>query len=159
MPSTKRKIAAIIYECVLLFGITFIIALFYAVVVKQNHALYQRLGLQLLVFIILGIYFIICWCISGQTLAMKTWRIQLKTINNKNINYLTAIKRYVLCWVYLLMPTIIVVYFSTSQTLVKYFFIIFFFNIVINILYMHFSAHKQFIYDKLLGLHIIQLSK
>ena len=33
--------------------------------------------LQTLVFVAVGVYFVCCWTRSGQTLALKTWKLRI----------------------------------------------------------------------------------
>ena len=76
-PSLRRRLAAFVYEGVLLFGVVMVPGLIYAVLTRQTHALTGTRGLQWSVFLVVGAYFIFCWSRSGQTLAMQTWRVRL----------------------------------------------------------------------------------
>jgi uncharacterized RDD family membrane protein YckC len=40
----------------------------------------------------------------GQTLAMKTWRIQIVDVAGQRINRITALKRYVASWLWFIPP-------------------------------------------------------
>jgi len=71
----RRRLACALYECVLVFGVVFTVGLIYGVLVKQTHGLHHRMGLQLSLVFFLGLYFVIPWVKTGQTLAMKTWNI------------------------------------------------------------------------------------
>jgi uncharacterized RDD family membrane protein YckC len=44
----------------------------------------------------LGFYFVFCWTKAGQTLAMKTWRVQLIKSNGTLLDFKLAGLRYVL---------------------------------------------------------------
>jgi len=153
IPSTKRKVMSLIYESMLLFGIIFSTCLFYGIVSNQRNALHHRLGLQITVFIVLGLYFIWCWTKSGQTLAMKTWGLQLQTVNKNPISFTMAIKRYILGWIYLFLPTVLVYIVFKEVKFILYVFLI---NIMLNLIYMHFNKNKQMVYDRLLGLEIVK---
>lgn len=66
-----------LYEGVLLFGVVMLVALVFALITDQKHALNHRQGLQASVFLALSAYFIWFWVQGGQTLAMKTWHVRL----------------------------------------------------------------------------------
>jgi uncharacterized RDD family membrane protein YckC len=60
-------------------------------------------GLQAITFGVLGLYFVWFWR-RGQTLAMKTWRIQMVDLQGQPPTFPTLFKRYVLGWVWFLPP-------------------------------------------------------
>lgn len=41
-----------------------------------------------------GAYFVYCWTKSGQTLAMKAWRLRVETIDGQRLNLMQASARY-----------------------------------------------------------------
>ena len=67
-----------IYDALLLIAILFIagFAFVYASNLPQHPNLLPLFRAYLLV--VIGVYFCWFWCKSGQTLAMKTWRIKLQ---------------------------------------------------------------------------------
>ena len=90
------RFGAIVYESVLLFGVSFI-ASWVVVPLLGDAANGARLvayrGYLLAVF---GIYFIYCWRRSGQSLAMKTWGLRLRRADGQPLTLPVAIGRYVL---------------------------------------------------------------
>lgn len=101
-PPLKRRLASMVYESILLFGIVVIAGLIYAVLVEQRHALHMRHGLQTtLLFAITG-YFLWFWTHGGQTLPMKTWRMRLVTSDGRAVGLGRAIGRYLLAWLWFL---------------------------------------------------------
>ena len=54
-----------------------IAALAYGLATQQRHALVGMHGLQLFLFLVLGLYFTWFWSHGGQTVAMKTWHVRL----------------------------------------------------------------------------------
>jgi uncharacterized RDD family membrane protein YckC len=90
------RFGAIVYESVLLFGVSFIAS--WVVVPLLGEAadgatLAAYRGYLLAVF---GIYFIYCWRRTGQTLAMKTWGLRLRRADGQPLTLPTAVGRYVL---------------------------------------------------------------
>ena len=90
------------YEAMLLFGIVFIAGYLFDTLTQSRHALVLRHARQLWLFLVLGAYFVFCWARSGQTLAMKTWRIRLVNSSGSNVKPLRAMLRYTLSWLWFL---------------------------------------------------------
>ncbi len=101
-PSRLRRFAALLYEGMLLFGLLFIAGYLFDTLTQSRHALMFRSERQIWLFIVLGIYFVWFWQKSGQTLAMKTWHIQLLRLDGKPLSWLQAALRYVLCYLFTL---------------------------------------------------------
>lgn len=62
----------------------------------------KRYFLQLLLWIVTGAYFVWCWCVSGQTLPDKTWKIKLVNQDNALLTFNQALIRYALASAFLL---------------------------------------------------------
>lgn len=105
-PALRRRLACFVYEGVLLFGVVTITALVYAVLTDQRHALSGQLGLQAVVFIVLGLYFVGFWSTRGQTLPMQTWHIRVLTRNGEPVSRLRALGRYLAAWLWF-MPALL----------------------------------------------------
>lgn len=101
-PSLRRRLAAFVYEGVLLFGVVMFAGLVYALATQQRHALVGLHGLQLFVFTVIGLYFAWFWSHGGQTVAMKTWHIRLLTKEGLPVPAARAVLRYMLSWVWFL---------------------------------------------------------
>ncbi|VAW55312.1 hypothetical protein MNBD_GAMMA05-2407 [hydrothermal vent metagenome] len=93
-----RRLFAIFYDCFLLLAILFVVSgiattLNQGVAVEPGNTLYP-----LMVFIIFSLsylYFVWFWTHGGQTLGMKTWQIQLCTIDNNEIDRKIAAIRFI----------------------------------------------------------------
>ncbi len=99
-PSIRRRLAAFVYEGVLLFGVVMIGSYVYDTLTQHRHAMQGRTGLQVFVFLLLGIYFVWFWTHGGQTVAMKTWHIRLVDTNGHVVRQPRAFARYVLAWLW-----------------------------------------------------------
>ena len=145
-----------LYENILLFGIVFITALIYGIIFQQKHALHHRLGLQISIFIVLGIYFVSCWYKTGQTLAMKTWNLQLKdNINQKfHLSLKKSILRYILCFLVWIMPAILV---SSIINLPILDIPLILTNIISVFILAKFNSNKQFLHDRFLQIKFIDI--
>jgi len=97
-PSRLRRFACMMYEGVLLFAVVFLASYLFDTLTQSRHALTLRHGRQAVLFVAIGFYFVLCWRLGGQTLAMKTWHIRLAGINGSAPGLMRLIARYVLCW-------------------------------------------------------------
>ena len=89
-----------IYEAVLLLAVVFIVSYVLLVLLRWSYPLssLQRTLLQLVLFVVIGIYFVICWTRTGQTLALKAWRLKVVDSGGRPPRCGRAIARYVLAW-------------------------------------------------------------
>lgn len=91
-----------LYEGLLLFGVLMVVGWIYSTLTQQRHALAGKTGLQIVLFLVLGIYFIWFWTHGGQTLAMKTWRLRLVRADGRPLTRPQALARYLLAWAWFL---------------------------------------------------------
>lgn len=101
-PSLRRRMAAFVYEGVLLFGVLMVAGLLYGLVTQQRHALVGMHGLQAFLFVVLGLYFAGFWSHGGQTVAMKTWHIRVLTKDGRPVPAGRAVLRYLWSWLWFL---------------------------------------------------------
>ncbi len=99
-PSLRRRLAAFVYEGVLLFGVLMLAALAYGLATQQRHALVGMHGLQAFLFLVLGLYFGWFWSHGGQTVAMKTWHIRVQTKHGQPVSAARAALRYLWSWLW-----------------------------------------------------------
>lgn len=88
--------AAVIYESLLVTAVIFIAALPFLYVVGSAEAGWRHLAFQLYLLGVMFAYFSAFWLRSGQTLAMKTWRIRLVDRDGGVISFRQAVLRFVL---------------------------------------------------------------
>ena len=110
-PALARRLACFVYEGVLLFGVVMAAGLAYGLATDQRHALKGTPGLQAVLFVVVGIYFVYCWSRRGQTLAMQTWRIRLVSADARPPSPLRATARYLLAWLWF-MPALAALWLS-----------------------------------------------
>lgn len=99
-PALKRRLAAFLYEGVLLFGVLMIAGFFYSGITGMRDESRGRLGLQLFLFAVLGLYFSWFWSHGGQTVAMKAWHVKLVDARGRSVSLARAAVRYVLSWLW-----------------------------------------------------------
>ncbi len=93
-----RRLFAIFYDCFLLIAILFIVtaignALNNGEAIEPDNALYPIYVLT--IFILCYLYFAWFWIHGGQSLGMKTWRIQLRSVDDCKIGWKTTTIRFV----------------------------------------------------------------
>ena len=99
LPGIGRRLASMFYELVLLIGVLA------AAVVVPNLILALASGIMLpkpvlrvYVFVILAAYFLWQWRGGGQTLAMRTWQLQIVSRSGEIPTLRRLALRYVLAW-------------------------------------------------------------
>ena len=100
-PSLARRMACWLYEGMLMFGVVFIAGYLFGTLSQTRNAMDNRHALQAFLFVVFGIYLVWFWS-QGQTLAMKTWNIQVVDRVGQPITQARALLRYVLCWLWFL---------------------------------------------------------
>lgn len=113
-PGLRRRLAAFVYEGVLLFGVTMAAGFLYSTLTQQRHALHGKVGMQAFLFVVLAVYFSGFWSRGGQTVAMKAWQIRLVTVDGKPVSQWQALLRYLLAWLWFL-PALAASYFAGLQ--------------------------------------------
>lgn len=99
-PPLGRRLAAFVYEGVLLFGLFMAVGLAYSVAVQQKHGLHGREGMMATQFLALALYFIWFWTHGGQTLAMKTWHLRLVSAQGGPVSLKAALMRFMAAWLW-----------------------------------------------------------
>ncbi|MBU3737975.1 MAG: RDD family protein [Rhodoferax sp.] len=146
-----RRMACWAYEGVLMFGVVFIAGYLFSSLTQTRHALDNRHALQFFIFIVAGIYFVWLWS-RGQTLAMKTWRIQVLDIKGRPLSQQRALVRYALSWLWFLpgLASAMVLNLSASEAVV-----ISLGWIAIWAVLSRFHPRQQFWHDALAGTQLV----
>jgi uncharacterized RDD family membrane protein YckC len=91
----KRLLVAV-YELLVLVAIWMLVTfLFVAVFGDATHGL-KHWGLQLVLWLVAGVYFVRCWTRSGQTLALQAWKMKIVNEDGGLLSMKLALKRYAL---------------------------------------------------------------
>jgi len=125
-----RRLASMAYESLLAFSIVFFAGLlFYAAVSNPISGLLRNV-FQIYLLSTLGIYFVWCWHRGGQTLPMKTWKLQVISVGGESLSLRLATRRYLLAC-----PSIALA--------------------GAGILWAAFDRDRQFLHDRLAGTRIV----
>lgn len=130
-PGIRRRLASMFYESLLLLGV--LAALF-----LLPHLLLGLMAgialsgavLVLHVIVLLGCYFLWYWRHGGQTLAMQTWKIQIKSANGFAPTWRQLALRYLVAWPSLLLYGV-------------------------GLIWALFDRDRQFLHDRLAGTRIV----
>lgn len=108
-PSVLRRMAAMLYEGLVLFGVTMAAGYLYSPLTQQRHALQGLHGLQAFLFVVLGLYFVWFWSHGGQTVAMKAWQVRVVDSHGQPLGQVRALLRYLASWLWFA-PALVAVY-------------------------------------------------
>lgn len=157
-PRRLRRFACMMYEGVLLFGVVFLAGYLFDTLTQSRNALMLRHGRQAMLFVAMGIYFVACWRMRGQTLPMKTWNIRLVDAQGRTPSPAVLILRYVLVWPVPLLAAALVLaasrytgYSSTDLLIV--------FTPFTAFIWTWFDRDQQFLHDRVLGTRLIDVQK
>jgi uncharacterized RDD family membrane protein YckC len=154
IPSLKRRLATIVYEAMLLFGVIGVTGTMFSVLLQQRHALYLRHLLQAWLFLVLAVYFIWFWTHSGQTLAMKTWRIRLVTRDGREVDMKRAVGRFLLSWLWVL-PGLALAWILGAKAWMMVW--IPAFNALLWALAIYLDPQRQFLHDRIMGTRLVSV--
>jgi uncharacterized RDD family membrane protein YckC len=151
----RRRLAAMVYEGILLFGVLVIAGYVFSVATQQRHALHGQTSMQVFVFLFLGAYFTYFWFRGGQTLAMKTWNIRVVGPKGERMELWRCISRYVLAWLWFI-PPLLVTQLVESLSLRQQGLLVLGW-VMLYALISRFSASRQFIHDRLCGSQLVSV--
>jgi uncharacterized RDD family membrane protein YckC len=134
-PGILRRLAALIYESTLLFGVAFVSTALFLLASGGASGLegWRHLALQVYLGAVFAGYFLWCWLRGGQTLAMKAWHIRLVAPGRARVPPGKALLRFVLAA--LLVPT------------------------GIGVLWALFDPERQFLHDRLAGTRLVSVPR
>ncbi|HZZ10398.1 MAG TPA: RDD family protein [Paraburkholderia sp.] len=103
-PTVRRRLAALLYEALILFGVVFIAGYLFSTLTQQRNGLTHHNLLAAWIGVVVGAYFVWFWTHGGQTLPMKTWRLRVVTAAGAPLSAGRAVLRYLLAWLWFLPP-------------------------------------------------------
>jgi uncharacterized RDD family membrane protein YckC len=102
-PPVARRMAAFLYEGVLLFGVLFVSGWLFSTLTQLRDPGHQGVWrLQIFLLLVLAIYFCWFWSHGGQTVAMKAWHVRVVDKNGNSLTQARALARFVLAWMWVL---------------------------------------------------------
>lgn len=156
LPSRWRRFSSMMYEGVLLFGLVFGVLLVFDFLTQSRHALMLRDARQVILFMAIGLYFLLSWRRSGQTLPMKTWSLRLVTADGHKLSWPRALYRYVLMWILPLIYALGVQVLSSYTGYSSTHLLIVFAPLTLFI-WTWFDAEQLFLHDRIAGTRIVDI--
>lgn len=129
VPSIGRRLMSMLYESFLAFSVAFFAAWGFYWISGARPSGNARLGFQLYLFAVLGLYFVACWSHGGRTLPMQTWKLRMIRENGQPVGSVRALWRYALAWPSLLL--------------------------CVGLLWALVDRDRQFLHDRLAGTRIV----
>lgn len=155
-PSRLKIFASQMYEGMLLLAVIFGASYAFDSMTQRTDANYLYWVSQSLLFIVIGIYFILSWHRKGQTLPMKTWGIGLFSVDGKKPSFKQYIIRYVSAWIFPLIGAYLVhllsMYIGWKSVTI---FIVF--APFLNFVYSWFDREGIFLHDRLARTRLVDL--
>lgn len=130
LPGVGRRLGAMFYESLLLVGVLAILVIPLALIGWSTRTQLPVPWVRVYVVLGLAIYFLWHWHGGRQTLAMRTWKIQIESADGSPARLWQLAARYVLAW-----PSIGL--------------------FGIGILWAFFDRDRQFLHDRLAGTRIV----
>jgi len=103
----RRRLASLVYESVLLFGVIFIAGLAFSLVMQQRNGYTYHRAMSAWIVLVAGLYFVGFWHRGGQTLPMKTWRMRVVGPDGAPPTLGRATLRYLAAWLWFLPPLVL----------------------------------------------------
>jgi uncharacterized RDD family membrane protein YckC len=132
MKYLMKRYLAVVYEALLLLALALALTAAYIMIMGDASHGWKRLGLQALLWLVIGAYFVRCWVVTGQTLASQTWKLKVVDQRGQLLDMPQAVMRYVLAGV-LLLPAGLTLWWALLD------------------------REQQFLHDRLLGSRIVVL--
>lgn len=103
-PAFFKLAACFMYDALVVIALSLLASWLFILMFGDATQGIKRYALQLFLWLSIGCYFVWCWCKSGQTLAMHTWRLKLMDqAGFAPPSTQTAILRYILATVSLML--------------------------------------------------------
>ncbi|WP_061177338.1 RDD family protein [Caballeronia pedi] len=151
-PTLRRRLATMLYEGVILFGVVFLAGYLFSTLTQQRNGLTNHNWLMSWIGIVLAAYFVYFWTHGGQTLPMKTWRLKVVDTHGQPLRPGRALARYALAWLWFLPPLALHPLFSLAvpQTLA-----VFAAWVALWAAAARLDPARQFLHDRLAGTRIV----
>jgi uncharacterized RDD family membrane protein YckC len=132
--SFLTRIAAMVYELLLVTAVLFVASLPFLYLVGNAETGWRHLVFQLYLTGVLFAYFSAFWMRSGQTLAMKTWRIRLVRLDGGRLTLRQSALRFALALAGLLLAGV-------------------------GFWWALFDRDRQFLHDRLAGTRLVRVPR
>lgn len=101
-PSLMRLLGVAVYETLILIALWMVGTALFLAVNGMDASVQFRWLLRGFLWLLSGVYFVLCWIKSGQTLAAQTWKVRLVNAQSGMLGLRQAMLRYMLATLSLL---------------------------------------------------------
>jgi len=149
-----RRFSSMMYEGVLLFAVVYLASYLFDTLTQSRSGMTLRAARQFIVFLAIGVYFVVSWRYSGQTLPMKTWNLRLVDKDGQVPRPGRLALRYLLLWPVPLAAALLVKGLSLATGLgaLDLLIILAPFSVF---LWTWFDRDRLFLHDRLLGTRLV----
>lgn len=156
LPSASRwrRFSSMMYEGVLLFAVVFLAGYLFDTLTQSRSGMTLRPARQFVAFLAIGLYFVMSWKYSGQTLPMKTWNLRLVDRDGKVPRPGRLVLRYLMLWPVPLAAALLVKALSWATGLGGLDLLIVLTPFAIFI-WTWFDRDRLFLHDRLLGTRLV----
>lgn len=153
----RLRLASLVYEATLLFGVVFGASYLLIAATGWTYPLpqAQRWILQVVVFVVVGSYFVYCWTHGGQTLALKAWRLRVVRTDGASLSLRQAILRYLLAW-HLFLPGLISILLFPATPWLNLAALVLGMLGMLALIYV--DPQRQAVHDRLLGTRLMRVA-
>ena len=157
-PSIRRRVAALIYEALLILALLLIAGFPLAGLKGAALQGVPRLLAQVYFLCVAATYFTWFWRRGGQTLAMKTWRVRVTSASGQPLTFSRAVARFG-CALLFFGPAIaglLLLFFPNriSPVIALWAFL----PMLATILWARFDADHQFLHDRMSGTRLVSVA-
>jgi uncharacterized RDD family membrane protein YckC len=125
-----RRLLSLAYEALMLAAVLLAGGFVFMAFAGRMEPVLARPVFQVFLLLLAGTYFVWQWCLGGQTLPMKTWRVRLVTVAGEPLTLRHAVCRFVLAAAGMLL-------------------------LGIGVIWAFFDRDRQFMHDRLAGTRIV----
>jgi uncharacterized RDD family membrane protein YckC len=91
----KRRFLSLIYEALILTALLMAVTLLVSFVTQRWELVYARYTLRAVLVVACGVFYVAQWRGPGQTLPMKTWKMQLRLADGASLGLRPAVLRFI----------------------------------------------------------------
>jgi uncharacterized RDD family membrane protein YckC len=158
VPGILPRLLALVYETVLVAALLMVAGFVFQPLHGVLTASLARGMQSLFLLLVLALYFGWCWLCSGQTLALKTWRMRLVAPDGRPVDLRAAVLRFVLgLLLYLPLLATIVWWVYQRQQALPYVVLMLVLWLV-NWGWALIDGERQLLLDRLAGTRLIKVS-
>ncbi|MCY7388413.1 MAG: RDD family protein [Burkholderiales bacterium] len=158
-PSIKRRLATLPYEGLLVLALIVIAAFPVSGLKGATLSGVPHLLFQAYLFCVTAAYFTWFWRHGGQTLAMKTWRFRVVSTGGGELNFATALTRFICALLFYGPACVGTVLFFFPDRVNPVITMWAFLPLAATILWARHDSDRQFLHDRMAGTRLVDAKR